>query len=126
MGINKETLVEQRVMFGGLFENMVIVEVIKNLYASGRQPMLSFFRESNGKEIDLIIECKGKTLPVEIKSGLTIQQDYFSQLSWFKQQVGPQVKPIIIYGGDQNQQRTLGTVVSWQYINQALKQLLDN
>lgn len=55
-------------MAGALFEGYVVAEVAKSfLNASGRLPELYFYRDSNGKEIDLVIPDGKKLHPVEIK-----------------------------------------------------------
>ena len=39
---------------GGLFENLVINEFIKEAYNKGAEPNLTFWRDSTGNEIDLL------------------------------------------------------------------------
>ncbi|MFP4157428.1 MAG: DUF4143 domain-containing protein [Opitutales bacterium] len=39
---------------GAFFENMVIVDLLKNRLNSGRDGRLLFYRDSNGREIDLL------------------------------------------------------------------------
>lgn len=53
---------------GALFENYVVSEVYKSFYHHGRVPNLYFYRsENNTKEIDLVLEARGKVHPIEIK-----------------------------------------------------------
>ena len=54
---------------GHYFENYVITELVRN-YAYGRESVnLNFYRDSNQKEIDLIVEEQGVLHPIEIKKG---------------------------------------------------------
>lgn len=53
---------------GHIFENFVIMEIVKSYYnVSTAEPELYFYRDSNGKEIDLIIEKDNTLYPLEIK-----------------------------------------------------------
>lgn len=54
---------------GHLFENYVILEIIKShLNATGRYPELYFYRDADGKEIDLLISTPAGIHPLEIKA----------------------------------------------------------
>lgn len=44
---------------GNLFENLVVTEIIKRYEALEKRPRLYHWRDSNRKEIDLIIEKAG-------------------------------------------------------------------
>ena len=52
---------------GHFFENYVVMELIKNYAYSETPALLSFFRDSNAKEIDVFVEENGKVHPLEIK-----------------------------------------------------------
>ncbi len=113
MGINKETVLQQRIIYGALFENMVVVDLMKNFNAQGIRPTLTFFRDSNQHEIDLIIEYGGKTTPVEIKASATMNARFFDTMFWFKEQVRNMQQPVVVYGGDQMQIRSAGKAIPW-------------
>lgn len=52
---------------GYYFENFVITELIKNLEYSSINYDISYFRDSNSKEIDVFLESEEKIHPLEIK-----------------------------------------------------------
>lgn len=61
---------------GSIFENLVIAEMFKNQYNSGKLPSLYFYRENSGREVD-IVEQDGLTLNLyEIKSSGTYNRTY--------------------------------------------------
>lgn len=64
-------------MNGALFETFVVSEIIKSYYNTGiTNPPLSFYRDKDGIEIDLIVEENGVLYPVEIKvSGNSDKRD---------------------------------------------------
>lgn len=63
-----ETL-ERGAMDGQFFETWVVSEIYKSYINAGKQPPLYFYRDSNKKEIDLLIHQDGVLTPVEIKKG---------------------------------------------------------
>lgn len=59
-------------MSGSLTENFAVSEIIKSFYSSGiNHPPISFYRDQNQREIDVIIEDSGVLYPVEIKQSLS-------------------------------------------------------
>lgn len=48
-----------------MFENFVIIEILKSYRNRGVEPQLYYLRDSDGKEIDLLIEENGKIYPIE-------------------------------------------------------------
>lgn len=114
MGVNQETIVKQRTLYGALFENMVIVDLIKNFNAQGLHHALTFFRDSNQNEIDLIVELGTKTILMEIKASETMSSKFFDTIAWFQGQTNNTGEAVIVYGGNQTQTRSQGKVVSWK------------
>lgn len=95
---------------GGLFENMIIVDFLKNRYNKGKPNNLYFWRDSLGTEIDLLVEKANSLLPIEIKSGQTITDDYFKSMSaWLR--ISGMEKGWVIYAGDEKQVRSNGITV---------------
>jgi predicted AAA+ superfamily ATPase len=74
---------EAGISSGAFFETFVISEIIKSYYHNGKNPQLSFFRESNGKEIDLLIHQDGKYYPIEIKKHATPKPEDVSAFKTF-------------------------------------------
>lgn len=54
-------------MDGAFFETYVVSEIVKNYYNSGKQADLYYYRDTDKKEIDLLIIEGNKIYPVEIK-----------------------------------------------------------
>ena len=94
---------------GTLFENLIINELQKNVLNSGQRPRFYFWRDYTQNEVDLLIEDGLKLKAVEIKSGKTINPDFFKGLKYF-QKIAPEAESILVYGGDQFQKRSVATV----------------
>ena len=50
-----------------MFENFVIIEILKSYRNRGIEPPLSYFKGKDEKEIPLLIEDSGKLHPIEVK-----------------------------------------------------------
>ncbi|HHV12482.1 MAG TPA: ATP-binding protein [Clostridiales bacterium] len=62
-------VLEKGAMDGQFFETWVVSEVFKSYINNGKRPPLYFYRDSNRKEIDLIIHEDGMVNPIEVKKG---------------------------------------------------------
>lgn len=108
LGLENEMQVSRDPLRGNLFENMVVMEALKNRYNRGKRSNLFFYRESNGNEVDLLAESGRNLRAVEIKSGATINPDYFKGLHHFFKAVGAKrhISGGVIYGGNEIQKRS--------------------
>lgn len=117
LGIRSADQLSKHPLRGAVFENWVIIEVLKTTFNGGRRPTLSFFRDHQGHEVDLLVERGDSLAAVEIKSGETIATDFFSDLVWLAQQDfgsnRPPIEPMLVYGGDERQERTRANVIPW-------------
>ncbi|MDP2360129.1 MAG: ATP-binding protein [bacterium] len=80
LGIHDGTQALQHPLRGPLYENMVIAEVLKGAANRGLRPDLSFYRDSHGNEVDLLVREAGRLVPVEIKSSATFSIDFLKGL----------------------------------------------
>lgn len=58
---------QEGVFSGHIYENYVIIELVKNYAYARNSALLSFYRDDNAKEIDVFIEENGSIHPLEIK-----------------------------------------------------------
>ncbi len=54
---------------GAILENFVISEMMKGYHNCGLEPRLCYYRDKDGKEIDVLWEANGTLYPLEIKKG---------------------------------------------------------
>lgn len=92
---------------GNLFENLIVVELLKQRLNRGLKSNLSFWRDNIGNEIDLILQNGDALIPVEIKAGQTVTSEYFRGLQFWGK-INPGSKGYIIYGGHNKQKRSNG------------------
>lgn len=92
---------------GNLFENMVVVDFLKQRYNAGKYSNLFFWRDNVGNEIDLILDEGEKLIPVEIKSGQTLTGDFMKGIRFWNKMT-QSMGGFIIYGGDMVLERSDG------------------
>jgi len=103
---------------GNIFESFIISEYIKSRFHAGRRPNTFFWRNSTGHEIDLIIEAGAQLWAVEIKSGETLNEDFFKGLRYFKRLSSvPEKHFYLVYGGKRDFSRKHGQVLGWKSIS---------
>jgi predicted AAA+ superfamily ATPase len=99
---------------GALFENFVINEMLKNRFNAGKKNNLYYFKDSNGNEIDLIVDNGKELLAVEIKSAKTLATDFFKGLDYWKK-ISGYSKGYLIYNGIEEFKYSNGNhVLNWR------------
>ena len=83
------------------------MEALKYRYHRGERSNLYFWRDGKGNEVDLLVENGPDIAPVEIKSGATINDDYFKGLRTFTGKLSCQPKTsALVYAGTEQQKRS--------------------
>lgn len=101
LGIHDERQASRDPLRGSLYENMVIVDILKGAFNKGIRPEIYFFRDSHGNEVDLIIRERGSLIPVEIKSASTFSPDFIKGLQTFKSLAPDRLAPgAVLYNGE--------------------------
>ena len=67
LGIEDEEGLKKSPLVGSIFETWAVSEIYKSWWNDGRQARLSYYRDTNQKEIDLMIDRNGMLYPFEIK-----------------------------------------------------------
>lgn len=93
---------------GALFENLMVSEFLKDRFNAGESDNLFYWQDKTGNEVDIIAENEGKLTAIELKAGETINNDFFKGLNYFSALNIPETERIVVYGGDQTQQRSDG------------------
>jgi predicted AAA+ superfamily ATPase len=106
LGMESERHISRDPLRGSLFENLVLTEVLKYRFNRGRKNAVTFYRDSRGNEVDLILESGRDAFPLEVKAGATIAGDFVKGLEHFSRVTGE--LPYgggLVYGGRETQQR---------------------
>ncbi len=113
LSIETEKAMNLSSMRGPLFENLIVSEMLKTRYNSGRRNNLHFWRDRAGHEVDVVIDREDRLIPVELKSGRTVTADSFKSLEWWKK-LALEDDSFLVYGGDRSYHRTGTSVISWR------------
>lgn len=113
--ISNHNQISTHFLRGGLFENMVINEFVKSALNQGKEPQLTFWRDSSGNEVDLIRYDNSRQFAYEIKSGATFSPDYFKGIAKWSElsKISPE-NCTLIYGGRQSLSTKNGKVTPWR------------
>lgn len=111
IGIDDVRQVPTHPLRGPLFENIAVIEMLKNRFNRGHSPQLSFFRDSSGLECDLLCETGYGFHAFEIKAGVTVTSESFKSLDKVGGLLPHVVSKTVVYGGTTQQQRTDCTAI---------------
>ena len=117
LNIKDTSDVRDQKLWGTLFENLVVAEMIKQNEHKNLLNNYYFWRDAAGKEIDLLTKRGAGYLLYEIKSTQTITQKLFAHMDYFNALSDNAVlEKTLIYGGNQNQDRTNYKVRVWDEV----------
>ena len=101
-------------MKGAIFETFVMSELYKAFAHRGESPPLYFWRDRTGHEVDIVIDTGMKLIPVEVKSGETVDHSLFDGLRYFTSLGTPASRTgVLIHGGETKYQRENIIVRPW-------------
>lgn len=113
LGINSPSELENHASRGSLFENYIINELIKKRFNKGLRSNLFYWRDVSGHEIDIVVDQGSSAIALELKSGMTVNSDFFKGLTFW----GDLTKyktAYVIYGGADAQKKGNGIeVIPW-------------
>ena len=106
LGIENLSHLETHPLRGNLFENMVVMEILKYRFNQAKRNNLNFYRDSMGNEVDVIYNIGSNFLPIEIKAGETVVPDFFKGLYAVEKTISDfPFGKLIIYAGDHDETR---------------------
>ncbi len=114
LSIQESKQIESHPLRGAIFENLIISEMLKTRYNKVKDDNLYYFRDNLGNEVDLIMDYGNTVEQIEIKSGQTVNKDYFKGINYFKK-LNPEIKnSYIYYGGFESYERQGMNIKSWR------------
>ena len=107
---------------GAIFETWVVSEVVKHRVNRGETRGLSFYRDRNGVEVDLVVEDPSRITLVEAKSTKTAYSSLLDGPRRVRKYLAESFRPCglsAVYGGDQLQKRSDGILIPWHKLHEA-------
>jgi uncharacterized protein len=117
LNITNETQLNTHPHKGAIFENFIISDIIKSHTNKGLQPDAYFWQDSNGNEVDLIIEQNAKLTIYEIKSSSTPKFEFANNLFKFEtlaKKEGLKINKHLVYSGDESYKIKQLNITSWK------------
>jgi predicted AAA+ superfamily ATPase len=117
LGISEAAQIGQHYHRGSLFENMVIVELVKNRYNRNQRPDFYFWKDSHHVEVDLVSLEGLETQLFEMKYSFTPKAEFFKGIQSFRNNAPEHRKAgtnFIVYAGDDRQIRSTANIESWR------------
>ncbi len=101
LGIENQLHLSRDPLRGSLFENLVIMELVKKRYNMGLDHNLFFYRDSNMNEVDILVKSGDKFKAIEVKSAETFHKSFLKGLSYIKKIFPQNVEAsYVVYSGE--------------------------
>jgi predicted AAA+ superfamily ATPase len=127
LGVGKPEQLAAHPLRGAIFEGWVVSEVVKWHRHRGMRPQISFYRERDRHEIDLVLEHGAELTLLEAKAGSTPSSDHFAAFPTLAERIAARGdrrwrvrRRMVVYGGEQTQSRKAGELVAWADLPEAL------
>ncbi len=116
LGIQEFAQIARHPLRGQLFENLVLLELMKLHYNRGDNTQFYYYRDNHQNEIDILFQQGLHLNAVEIKSTETFNKNLLKSLKKFEHIAEPtNIKPYLIYAGEREQQVNTHQII--QYLN---------
>lgn len=123
LGIADAKMLRSHYLVGNIFENLVILETEKALKGNGLLAKTYFYRDSNGNEVDLLIQVGEKLIPVEIKISKTFSSEFLKGIKNWNKVFGDAERAYVVYTGEQKKIGKIG-LVNWVDWGKKVKDLV--
>jgi predicted AAA+ superfamily ATPase len=118
LNIENETQLASHPLRGSIFENLVVLEFIKNRLNVGKEPNIYFYRDKSQHEVDVIQEFGDSYRAYEIKSARAFHSDFPKNLKYLKSILGDTLTLTqVIYDGDTDTDISENGVVNFRRIS---------
>lgn len=116
LGIQDASHLKNHPLRGALFETFVVTEILKQRYNHIRTNNLYYFRDNVGHEVDVLLDFGSEVIAMEIKSGQTVNAEFFKALDFYGK-INPAVKAqYLIYSGDKYYKENANQVFPFEKI----------
>lgn len=100
LDIQDEGHLKNHPLRGALFETFVVTEILKGRLNHVQTNNLYYFRDNVGNEVDVLLDLGSEVIPVEIKSGQTVADEFFKGLNYYRKLNPAAKRSWLVYGGD--------------------------
>lgn len=114
-GINEPYQLFNSPLKGPLFENLVVMEMLKNKYNKFKSYQLYHYRDSNNNEVDLILDYSTHLDAIEIKSSQTFDKSFLKGLNHIREVLPQRIRnTTVCYSGEVEQEVAGNRLVNYK------------
>jgi len=119
LNITESNQLRTHYLRGSLFENLIIIELLKYYSNKGQEAPIYYWRDKTGNEIDCLIEDMNGFHLIELKSASTFHTDFIKNLLYYQKLNNGRywLDNMVIYAGITEQSREKFRLLSWQTID---------
>ncbi len=121
LGIREPAQLRSHPLRGAIFESWVVSEILKHRTNRGETRGLSFYRDRDAAEVDLVIEHPDRLELVGVKASETPSSDLFAGVKRVRGHLESDSKrcdSLVVYGGSEAQRRSEVKLVPWSEMGQ--------
>ena len=113
--LETESHVNTHPLRGALFENLIILELLKARFNNGQRSNLFYWRDRTGNEIDVLLDQSAQVVPIEIKTSATFTSDYVKGINYWKK-INPNVKKAFVVFTGKTASLDKISILNWKEI----------
>ena len=118
LGIENENHLQTHPLRGAIFENMVVLEFLKNRFNAGKLSNLYFYRDKSQREIDIVQEFADTFKAYEIKLASAFHPDFMHNLNYLKDLLNEKLTSTqVIYDGEIELKSSKNGIVNFRNIS---------
>ncbi|HVU97935.1 MAG TPA: ATP-binding protein [Puia sp.] len=102
---------------GALFENFVLLELLKQRLNRGLRSNFYFWRDRTGNEIDILLDRATGAVPIEIKASATYNQSFLKGIEYWRKIQPGTTQSFLIYTGETSFPQQETEIINWKELN---------
>jgi len=115
--IENEVQLANHPLRGALFENFVLLELLKQRFNRGLRSNFYFWRDRTGNEIDILFDRATGAIPIEIKASATYNKSFLKGIDYWKKIQPGSGQSFLIYTGEASFQQQETEIINWKDLN---------
>lgn len=115
--IENEIQLANHPLRGALFENFVLLELLKQRFNKGLRSNFYFWRDRTGNEIDILLDKATGAVPVEIKAAATYNKSFLKGIDYWKYIQPGTGQSFLVYTGAVSLQQQGTEIVNWKELD---------
>ncbi|MCG9879754.1 MAG: ATP-binding protein [Bacteroidia bacterium] len=113
--LETESHVNTHPLRGPLFENLIILELLKARFNNGQRSNLFYWRDRTGNEIDVLLDQSSQVIPIEIKTAATFTSDYVKGINYWRK-INPNTKNAFVVFTGKTASLDKISILNWKEI----------